>query len=91
MPGRDGYGYRNYCFQRNDGDGSIEASGRFGQKIYINPAKGLTVVKFSASPDGAARATSAAGVRKRDDPARAMKSAEAMVAAALAVHRAVSR
>lgn len=91
IPGRDGYGYRHYWFQRNDGDGSIEASGRFGQKIYINPAKGLTVVKFSASPDGAARATSAAGVSKRDDPARALESAEAMVAAALAIHRAVSR
>ncbi|WP_042878014.1 serine hydrolase domain-containing protein [Cupriavidus necator] len=91
MPGRDGYGYRNYWFQRNDGHGSIEASGRFGQKIYINPAKALTVVKFSASPDGAARATSAAGVRKRDDPSRALESAEAMVAAALAIHRAVSR
>ncbi|AGW93354.1 serine hydrolase [Cupriavidus sp. DF5525] len=90
-PGRDGYGYRNYWFQRNDGDGSIEASGRFGQKIYINPAKALTVVKFSASPDSAARATSAAGVRKRDDPSRALESAEAMVAAALAIHRAVSR
>ncbi|MBP0620849.1 serine hydrolase domain-containing protein [Cupriavidus consociatus] len=68
MPGREGYGYRNYWFQRNDGDGSIEASGRFGQKIYINPSTELTVVKFSASPDGAARATSAAGVRKRDEP-----------------------
>ncbi|WP_454738342.1 serine hydrolase domain-containing protein [Cupriavidus necator] len=91
MPGRDGYGYRNYWFQRNDGDGSIEASGRFGQKIYINPAKALTVVKFSASPDGAARATSAAGVRKRDDPSRALESPAAMVAAALAIHRAASR
>ncbi len=90
-PGRDGYGYRHYWFQRNDGDGSVEASGRFGQKIYINPAKGLTVVKFSASPDGAARATSAAGLRKRDDPARVLESSEAMVAAALAIHRAVSR
>ncbi|NOV22029.1 class C beta-lactamase-related serine hydrolase [Cupriavidus necator] len=87
--GRDGYGYRNYWFQRNDGDGSVEASGRFGQKIYINPARGLTVVKFSASPDGAARATSAAGVRKRDDPAaRVLESSQAMVAAAHAILRA---
>lgn len=90
-PGREGYGYRNYWFQRNDGDGSVEASGRFGQKIYINPAKGLTVVKFSASPDGAARATSAAGLRKRDDPARVLESSEAMAAAALAIHRSLSR
>ncbi|BDB28815.1 serine hydrolase (plasmid) [Cupriavidus sp. P-10] len=90
-PGRDGYGYRNYWFQRSDGDRSIEASGRFGQKIYINPAKALTVVKFAASPDGAARATSAAGVQKRDDPSRALESSEAMVAAALAIHHALSR
>lgn len=89
--GRDGYGYRNYWFQRNDGDRSIEASGRFGQKIYINPARALTVVKFSASPDGAARATSAAGVHKRDDPSRALESSEPMVAAALAIHEALSR
>ena len=49
------------------------------------------MVKFSASPDGAARATSAAALRKRDDPARLLESSEAMVAAALAIHRAVSR
>lgn len=38
-PGRPGYGYRNYCYQKDDGDSSVEASGRFGQKIYINPRR----------------------------------------------------
>ncbi|KWR75067.1 serine hydrolase domain-containing protein [Cupriavidus sp. IDO] len=90
-PGREGYGYRNYWFQRNDGDGSIEASGRFGQKIYINPRLGLTVVKFSASPDNAARPTSAAGIHKRDDPSRVLETPAAMAAAALAIHRVASR
>lgn len=59
--GREGYGYRRYWFQKNDGDGSIEASGRFGQKIYINPKRQLVIVKLSASADVARRATSAGG------------------------------
>ncbi|OWJ91049.1 6-aminohexanoate hydrolase [Pseudomonas sp. A46] len=60
-PGRPGYTYRNYWFQKNDGDGSLEASGRFGQKIYINPRRELVIVKLSATPDQARRATSAGG------------------------------
>ncbi|MGA4634825.1 serine hydrolase domain-containing protein [Pseudomonas solani] len=60
-PGRPGYTYRNYWFQKNDGDGSLEASGRFGQKVYINPARELVIVKLSATPDQARRATSVSG------------------------------
>ncbi|WP_310567195.1 serine hydrolase domain-containing protein [Hydrogenophaga sp.] len=86
--GRPGYGYRNYWFHRNDGDGGIEASGRFGQKIYINPRLGLTVVKLSASTDNAARPTQAGAARPGNEPARALESSEALVAAALAVYRA---
>jgi CubicO group peptidase (beta-lactamase class C family) len=63
-PGRPGYAYRNYWLQKNDGDGSIEASGRFGQKIYINPKREVVVVKLSATPDQARRATSADGPAK---------------------------
>lgn len=60
-PGRPGYGYHNYWFQKNDGMGSMEASGRFGQKIYINPQREVVVVKLSATSDLVPRATSAAG------------------------------
>lgn len=63
-PGRPGYAYRNYWLQKNDGDGSLEASGRFGQKIYINPRRELVIVKLSATPDQARRATSADGPAK---------------------------
>lgn len=63
-PGRSGYAYRNYWLQKNDGDGSLEASGRFGQKIYINPTRELVIVKLSATPDLARRATSADGPAK---------------------------
>jgi CubicO group peptidase (beta-lactamase class C family) len=60
-PGRPGYGYRDYWYQLNDGDGSFAASGRFGQTIIVDPRAHLTVVKFSSSPDQAARPTSATG------------------------------
>lgn len=63
-PGRPGYAYRNYWFQRNDGEGSVEASGRFGQKIYINPKREVVIVKLSSTADQARRATSAAGGAK---------------------------
>lgn len=63
-PGRPGYTYRNYWLQKNDGDGSLEASGRFGQKIYLNPRREVVIVKLSATPDQARRATSADGPAK---------------------------
>ncbi|MBK5351550.1 beta-lactamase family protein [Pseudomonas sp. TH41] len=56
---RAGYSYRNYWYQKNDGDGSVEAAGRFGQRIYINPKRELVIVKMSSAPDMAPRATSA--------------------------------
>ncbi len=82
--GRAGYSYRDYWYQPNDGMGSIEAFGRFGQRIYINPARQLVVVKLSSTPDLAPRSTSAAGPGRAYD--RAMESPatfSAMVAALL--------
>ena len=84
-PGRPGYGYRNYWYQKNDGDGSVEASGRFGQKIYINPRREVVIVKLSATADQARRATRADGEVKA--PARVVDSPAAfnsMVGAVLA-------
>ncbi|WP_082926447.1 serine hydrolase [Cupriavidus sp. D384] len=89
VAGRDGYGYRNYWFQCNDGDGSVEASGRFGQRIYINPRRDVVAVKFASSPDDAARPTSAADIRRADDPARVLETSAALIAAVLAVQRSV--
>jgi len=84
-PGRPGYSYRNYWYQKNDGDGSFEASGRFGQKIYINPRRELVIVKLSATADQARRATRADG--EANAPARVVDSPatfNSMVGAVLA-------
>ncbi|GLO10798.1 hypothetical protein PPUJ20005_47670 [Pseudomonas putida] len=85
-PGRPGYGYRNYWYQKNDGDGSVEASGRFGQTIYINPRREVVIVKLSATADQARRATRADGevkapVRVVDSPAAFNSMVGAVLAA----------
>jgi CubicO group peptidase (beta-lactamase class C family) len=59
VPGKDGYSYRDYWYQVNDGDGSFAAAGRFGQSMLVDPKAGLTIVKFSSSPDFAPRARDA--------------------------------
>ena len=75
---RTGYAYRDYWYQKNDGDGSIEAAGRFGQRIYINPKHELVIVKMSSAPDMAPRATSAdaapVSTRKAADTTAAFNS-----------------
>lgn len=63
-PGRPGYAYRNDWFQRNDADGSVEASGRFGQKKPINPKREVVIVELSSTVDQPRRSTSAQGAAK---------------------------
>lgn len=46
--GRAGYSYRNGVFQVNDGAGSFQLSGRFGQRVHVNPQAELTVVQFAS-------------------------------------------
>ncbi|WP_011300538.1 serine hydrolase domain-containing protein [Cupriavidus necator] len=89
--GKPGYAYGDYWYQVNDGDGSVEAGGRFGQKIYINPAKGLSVVKFSSSPDTAPRATTAAAGSTPVSPGRTLESSTALIAAIRAIYAAIPR
>lgn len=48
--GRPGFSYRNGLFHVNDGDGSLQMSGRFGQRVHVNPAAGMTVVQFASFP-----------------------------------------
>ncbi|MBN3791769.1 serine hydrolase domain-containing protein [Burkholderia sp. Ac-20353] len=56
VPGKEGYAYRDYWYQLNDGDGSFAAAGRFGQSILVDPKRALTIVKFSSSRDFVPRA-----------------------------------
>ncbi|MDR3381198.1 serine hydrolase domain-containing protein [Cupriavidus basilensis] len=87
--GRANYAYRDYWYQVNDGDGSIEASGRFGQKIYINPKKALTIVKFSSSPDTAPRPTSANATSAGSTQRRPAESPAAFANAVKALYAAI--
>ncbi|WP_442955577.1 serine hydrolase domain-containing protein [Paraburkholderia sp. MPAMCS5] len=87
-PGRPGYGYRDYWYQLNDGHGSFAASGRFGQAIVVDPRARLTVVKFSSSPDQAARPTSATGAAIEHAP---LDTADALHRAVLAIAKAAQR
>ncbi|MGV8399290.1 serine hydrolase domain-containing protein [Pseudomonas aeruginosa] len=81
---RVGYAYRDYWYQKNDGDGSIEAAGRFGQRIYINPKRELVIVKMSSAPDMAPRSTSAdAAAPVANQAADSTAAFKSMVAALL--------
>ncbi|WP_322086355.1 serine hydrolase [Burkholderia sp. BCC1999] len=84
IPGKDGYAYRDYWYQVNDGDGSFAAAGRFGQSILVNPKTALTIVKFSSSPDFAPRALDAQGQTTRPRAALERGDALSMVARAVA-------
>jgi len=87
--GRTNYGYRDYWYQVNDGDGSFEASGRFGQRIYINPKQALTVVKFSSNPDSAPRPTSANATTGGSAQRRSVESSAAFAGAVKAILAAI--
>ncbi|WP_412527413.1 serine hydrolase domain-containing protein [Burkholderia lata] len=83
IAGKDGYAYRDYWYQVNDGDGSVAAAGRFGQSILVDPKHALTIVKFSSSPDFAPRALDAQGAATRPRAALERGDALSMVARAV--------
>ncbi|MDN7874696.1 serine hydrolase domain-containing protein [Burkholderia aenigmatica] len=84
IAGKDGYAYRDYWYQVNDGDGSFAAAGRFGQSILVDPKHALTIVKFSSSPDFVPRALDAHGEATRPRAALERGDALSMVARAVA-------
>lgn len=83
IPGKDGYAYRDYWYQANDGDGSFAAAGRFGQSIFVDPKAELSIVKFSSSPDFAPRALAAQGEATR--PRAPLERGDALSAVARAI------
>ncbi|MCA7996903.1 hypothetical protein LGM59_01425 [Burkholderia metallica] len=83
VAGKDGYAYRDYWYQVNDGQGAFAAAGRFGQSILVEQKIALTIVKFSSSPDFAPRALDAQGAAAR--PRAALERGDALSAVALAV------
>ncbi len=47
--------YRSFWYVAGDEDGSIEGLGIHGQRLYINPALKLVVVRMSSYPDAVSR------------------------------------
>lgn len=45
---RPGMSYRSYWYQVNDGKGSLEALGIYGQHMYIDPADDITIVQMGS-------------------------------------------
>ena len=48
--GRAKFGYRNLWYHANDAEGTLLASGRFGQRAIINPQAQLVIAQFSSHP-----------------------------------------
>ena len=53
-----GTGYANQWWHPMAAPGAVLAAGRFGQRIYVDPANALTIAQFGAYADTRARATS---------------------------------
>lgn len=45
---RPAMSYRSYWYQVNDGHGSLEALGIYGQHMYVNPALDVTIVQLGS-------------------------------------------
>lgn len=56
--GRAQTGYGNFWWYPTTVDGALYAAGRFGQRLFIDPANELTIAQFSSYPDTRARTTS---------------------------------
>lgn len=56
---RAGYSYRNQWWITHNADGAFEASGIHDQKIHINPAAEMVVIKLSGHPVASGRFTHA--------------------------------
>lgn len=48
--------YRSFWYVTGDDDGSFEALGIHGQRLYINPARKIVIVRLSSFPDAVSRA-----------------------------------
>lgn len=81
--GRAGLGYANFWWRPADTAGALYASGRFGQRLYIDPAHEITIAQFGAYADARARATAAN--QPGAAPVSALREAGALVALARAV------
>ncbi|WP_417284679.1 serine hydrolase domain-containing protein [Comamonas sp.] len=81
--GRAQTGYGNFWWHPADTDGAVYASGRFGQRLFIDPANELTIAQFGSYADTRARTISGdQGVAPHEN---SLRSGDSLVALARAV------
>ncbi|MCT9811751.1 beta-lactamase family protein [Acidovorax sp. Be4] len=81
--GRNQTGYGNFWWYPGDTQGALYASGRFGQRLYVDPANELTLVQFGAYAD--TRARSVSGNQAAAAHENELRSGDALVALARAI------
>jgi CubicO group peptidase (beta-lactamase class C family) len=80
-----GTGYADFWWHPIQASGAVIASGRFGQRILVDPANALTIVQFGTYPDTRARPATAGQAITRQD--NVLRTDDGLVALARAVSR----
>lgn len=78
-----GTGYADFWWHPIQARGAVIASGRFGQRILVDPANALTIVQFGTYPDTRARPATAGQAITRQD--NVLRTDDGLVALAQAV------
>lgn len=81
--GRTGYGYGNFWWHPIDAVGALYASGRFGQRLYVDPANEITIAQFGSYADTRARSVSVDQVTAAHE--NELRTGEGLVALARAI------
>lgn len=80
-----GTGYASFWWHPIQASGAVIASGRFGQRILVDPANALTIVQFGTYPDTRARPVTAGQAISRQE--HALRTDDGLVALARAALR----
>ena len=80
---RAGTGYSNFWWYPAKTDGALYASGRFGQRLYVDPKNELAIAQFGSYADTRARAVSSGQATATHE--NALRDSQALVALARAV------
>lgn len=81
--GRTGFAYANFWWHPTAAAGALYASGRFGQRLYIDPRREVTIAQFGAYADMRVRAVTAGADAVA--PGSALLGVDSLIALARAI------